>query len=239
MRTALFIAVIIGLVIISALIYSSKRTFDQPDSDMVTNPKPITYIPIGDSYTIGRGVEAKDRWPNVLNEHLNRQGIAVELVTNPALTGYTVRDAINYELPEVERLKPGFVTVFIGANDCCSVRGIERFDQEYRELLDKLQAVMTNPDNIVLITIPNYTKTPAYRSAGNDRAFEEVEKAYNQVIKNNGAERNLPVADIYPLSLTMTGAGDYILDGIHPSAQGYRKWESVIYPVVLNAVKNL
>jgi lysophospholipase L1-like esterase len=238
MRTALFIAAIIGLVLILARIYTSKSTVNHPDSVMVTNPKPITYIPIGDSYTIGRGVEAKDRWPNVLTERLNRQGIAVELVANPALTGYTVRDAINYELPEVERLKPDFVTVFIGANDCCSVRGIERFDQEYRELLDKLQAIMTNPKNIVLITIPNYTKAPAFRSSGNDKLFEDIEKAYNEVIIKNGTERNLPVADIYPLSLTMTGAGDYILDGIHPSAQGYRKWESVIFPVVLNVVKN-
>ena len=205
----------------------------------MTDKKPIKYLPIGDSYTIGLGVEAEDRLPNVLAKHLNKAGIGIELMTNPAVTGYTVRDAINYELPEIESLKPDFVTVFVGANDCCSIQGVEMFSQEYRELLDKLQTKMTNPNNIVLITIPNYTKTPAFRLSGGNETFEDLEKVYNTIIKEIGAARNLQVADIYPVSQTMTSDSDYILDGLHPSAQGYRKWESVIFPVVLNVVKDL
>jgi len=47
----------------------------------------------------------------------------------------------------------------------------------------------------------------------------------------------LAVADIFPISQTMTQVNDFIFDGLHPSAQGYQKWEKTIFPVVLNKIQ--
>lgn len=191
----------------------------------------IKYIPIGDSYTIGNGVAESERWPNVLASNLKNQGINIELVANPAVSGYTVEDAAKAELPLVEKLKPDFVTVLIGANDNFRQIDVDIFQSEFVAFLDELQAIMPNPKNIVLITIPNYGKSPAL--VGEDIEFisKSIEE-YNEIIKSEAEKRGFKVADIFPISQTMTGAGDYISDGLHPSAQGYAKWEKVIFPVV-------
>ena len=196
----------------------------------------IKYISIGDSYTIGNGVSPFGRWPNVLVKNLNQQGIEINLIANPAISGFTVRDAIRLELPAVAQLKPDFVTVLIGANDSFSGNPASAYQNDLIELLDKLQPILTNPKNIVLITIPDYTRSPAglpYQ-AGNQSAIIEQ---YNQVIKEQAAQRGLMVADIFPVSQTMISAEDYIDDGLHPSAQGYAKWEKVIFPVVLELLE--
>lgn len=196
----------------------------------------ITYLPIGDSYTIGNGVLVTDRWPNVLTRHLNEAGVEVQLVGNPAVSGYTVSDATEYEIPLVEDLKPDFVTVLIGANDNFRGTSVEVFEKDLKELLDKLQSMLTRPQNIVLITIPDYSKSPAGQSY-NTTAISLSLTKYNEVIKSEAKSRGLQVADIFPISQGMTGREDYISDGLHPSAAGYAKWEKVIYPVVLEALK--
>lgn len=197
----------------------------------------IKYIPIGDSYTIGNGVAESERWPNVLASNLKNQGINIELVANPAVSGYTVEDAAKAELPLVEKLKPDFVTVLIGANDNFRQIDVDIFQSEFVAFLDELQAIMPNPKNIVLITIPNYGKSPAL--VGEDIEFisKSIEE-YNEIIKSEAEKRGFKVADIFPISQTMTGAGDYISDGLHPSSQGYTKWEKIIYPVVFELLKS-
>lgn len=196
----------------------------------------VTYLPIGDSYTIGNGVVEKDRWPNVLVKHLNEAGVKVQLVGNPAVSGYTVQDAIRRELPAVKSLKPDFVTVLIGANDNFRGTDVKIFEADLKELLDKLQGMLKNPTNIVLVTIPDYSKSPAGQGYDAAAISLSLEK-YNEVIKSEASSRGLQVADIFPVSQDMTGDADYIPDGLHPSAQGYAKWEKVIYPVVYEFLK--
>lgn len=200
------------------------------------NKGEVSYIPIGDSYTIGNGNLEENRWPNVLVRHLNEAGINVKLVANPAVSGYTVRDAIEIELPVVERLKPDFVTVLIGANDNFRQTPASTYERGLKGVLDKLQSMLANPKNIVLITIPDYSKSPATSGYNTTGVSESIED-YNQIIKSEALIRGLKVADIFPVSQTMTGRDDYISDGLHPSAQGYAKWEKVIYPVVYEFLK--
>lgn len=199
--------------------------------------KGIKYVAIGDSYTIGLGIAEEDRWPNILVNHLKKEGANIDLAVNPAVSGYTVRDAIEFELPIVKKIRPDFVTVLIGANDNFGQKDAETYRQELRELLDKLQLIVTNPKNIVLITIPDYTKSPAlrlYQKKGMSKLIEE----YNEIIKEEGGKRDFTIADIFPMSQTMTSDIDYISDGLHPSAQGYIKWERIIFSVVFDLLRN-
>jgi len=221
--------VVLGLLALGWYIISGKES--KNTTIETTSEAKIKYIAIGDSYTIGNGVPESGRWPNVLVKNLRENGVDIELISNPAVSGYRVRDAIETELPIVQRLRPDFVTVLIGANDNFGQIPVNIYRQELIELLDKLQSMLTNPKNIVLITIPDYSKSPAaagYKTSGASESIEE----YNKVVKDEAEKRDLKVADIFPVSQTMTGREDYISDGLHPSAEGYAKWEKVIYPVV-------
>jgi lysophospholipase L1-like esterase len=242
-KRLLVVGLLLGAVLIFAIWFLTRENSTQPmQSPPQTQNNPadpsgkIRYVAVGDSYTIGLGVRADERWPNVMARNLNNAGVNIELVLNPSVSGYEVQDAIEIELPKVEKIRPDFVTVFIGANDNFRSKDADIYNKDLTELLDKLQPMLTNPKNIVLITIPDYTKSPAgrgYDTGSQSRLIEE----YNQVIKDEANKRGLKVADIFPLSRSMTGSEDYIYDGLHPSGNGYLKWEKVIYPVVLELLK--
>ena len=225
---------IFALIIISW--YLNKEIQNTVGNTKLANAA-ITYVPIGDSYTIGYDVNENDRWPNVLVNNLKKEGINISLVSNPAVSGFTVRDATYFELPEIEEIKPDFVTVLIGANDSFGQRDINIFEKDLIELLDKLEEILPTPKNIVLITIPDYS-IPLQTEGFDKKSLSKSIEEYNRVIKDQAQKRKLRVADIFPISQTMTQASDYTQDGLHPSSLGYLKWEKIIFPVVFKLLKN-
>lgn len=188
----------------------------------------IKYIPIGDSYTIGEGVEEHERWPNQLVKNLRTLNVDIEILDNPSVSGFTVMDAIKHELPNVEKLKPDIVSVLIGANDNFQMADIKMFEKEYEMLIDGMQHSIANPQNILIITIPDHTASPAFKLYGDTRDLSETIVLYNNSIKRIAKERNLYVADIYPVSQKMKDPVSFTADGLHPSSLGYSKWEEII-----------
>ena len=234
----IFVGVVFIVITLVLFILYLKQSSQKPQKVQFTNLEiGMRYVAIGDSYTIGLDVAEEDRWPNILTNHLKKEGINIHLVANPAVSGYTVKDVIKMELVEVEKIKPDFVTVLIGANDNFGQKDAETYRQELRKLLDKLQLIVTNPKNIVLITIPDYTKSPALKLYKKEDMLKLIEE-YNEIIKEEGEKRDLTIANIFPMSQTMINDDDYVSDGLHPSAQGYIKWERIIFPVVFDLLKN-
>ena len=58
--------------------YLSVLLFSCQATDTVTNmpqaPEPITFLALGDSYTIGKAVDETLRWPDQLADDLRKQG---------------------------------------------------------------------------------------------------------------------------------------------------------------------
>lgn len=234
----IFVGIVFIVITLVLFILYLKQSSPKPQKAQFTNLEiGMRYVAIGDSYTIGLDVAEEDRWPNILTNHLKKEGINIHLVANPAVSGYTVKDVIEMELVEVERIKLDFVTVLIGANDNFGQKDAETYRQELRKLLDRLQLIVTNPKNIVLITIPDYTKSPALKLYKKEDMLKLIEE-YNEIIKEEGGKRDLTIADIFPISQTMISDDDYVSDSLHPSAQGYIKWERIIFPVVFDLLKN-
>ena len=57
--------------------------------------EPISYLALGDSYTIGEGVQEEMRWPNQLAEKLREYNYRVEEVNIIAKTGWTTRNLLD------------------------------------------------------------------------------------------------------------------------------------------------
>jgi len=231
--------VIILLLSTFALVFSFWyfNQISQKSNMQITSNGKIRYVAIGDSYTIGYGVSEKNRWPNVLVYNLKKEGINISLVANPSVSGFSVRDAIEFELSEVERIKPDFVTILIGANDSFRQEETKTYQKDLIELLDRLEKILPNPKNIILITIPDYSISPQAFGFPKEELSKLIQD-YNEVIKEEGNKRGLRVADIFPVSQTMIETSDYIEDGLHLSAKGYLKWEKVIFPVVFDFLKD-
>lgn len=200
----------------------------------------VRYAVIGDSYSNGEGATPEQSWPSLLTQHLKKQGIALELVSNPSITGWTTQQAIENELPEFMSVRPTFATILIGVNDY--VQGVppHQFEKNIIVLLDSMQRVLPDPHALVIITIPDYSITPTgklFQVGGN--ASSGIE-GYNAILASQAKKRNLTIVDIFTLSQHMQDSPGLIAtDGLHPSAKEYALWEHLIYPAVLQTVQQL
>jgi len=191
----------------------------------------MRYVALGDSYTIGTGAGASDRWPDRLCAALGRDP-GLELVANLGVNGYTSADLIRRELPALEALAPELVSVLIGVNDV--VQGIPTATYEANvvvildALLERLPA-----DRLFAVAIPDYTVTPAGAEFGDPRRRHDSIVAANVVMARQAALRGIGWVDIFDLS--RRAAGDRTLvasDGLHPSGAQYALWIERIAPVV-------
>jgi acyl-CoA thioesterase I len=188
----------------------------------------LRYVALGDSYTIGTSVAVAERWPEQLVARLPQ----LELVENIGVNGFTSRDVIEVELPQLDRLRPGIVSLLVGVNDV--VQGVP--EATYRRnvglLLDEL-VQRVGADRVFLVTTPDYTVTPAGRDYGDPTIQAAAIRRNNAINIELAAARGILVVDIHDLSLGAARDRSLVAsDGLHPSGAQYRLWVDRIEPVV-------
>jgi len=223
------LAILFFVMVVGIILYPKKNT--QLTKKTIQNNKLLRYVALGDSYTIGLGVRDEENWPNQLVKKLNSQREKVVLVANLGVSGYTAEDAIKYEAPELKTLKPDLVTLLIGANDNFMGLDRETYKKDLQLLLDQIQNSLSNPKNLIIITIPDHTRTPSWRIYMDKEETSKSIVEYNNIIKAEAKKRDLLVVDIFPLSQSLTEKTYYIEDGLHPSYEGYKKWVEIIFEV--------
>ena len=174
----------------------------EPDPQQPQQPQQqVPWLALGDSYTIGHGVSAAERWPVQLAAQL-----ALPEPTLVARTGWTAADL--QAALDAASLGPGqfaLVSVMVGAND--QIRGsgnlgnarpaTEPFRAAIVSLLERAVSLSVggDPRRVVVLSLPDWTCTPAglKRSiAVNDSGLSAtvVERqidSYNSVLRE-GAE---------------------------------------------------
>jgi acyl-CoA thioesterase-1 len=231
-KALVLLVIIVGAVVL-VVVFQHHKTGGNPVKHTATAPGTIRYLPLGDSYTIGQSVAEQDRWPNQLAARYDAQGKPWQIVANPSVTGYTTQDLIDRELPLVSQLKPDFVTVLIGVNDYVQGVPAATFQKNLEYIVTSLQRDVSEPQNIVLVTIPDFGKTPTGAEFGSPAASEAGVEAFNAIIKQVAGSYKLAVADIFPVSQAVASDPSLIAaDGLHPSAKEYTAWTDVIYQVL-------
>jgi lysophospholipase L1-like esterase len=197
----------------------------------------IRYVAIGDSYSIGEGASPEESWPAILTRHLNAQGLHVDLVANPSVTGWTTQQAIDRELPIFIQSKPTFATLQIGVNDW--VQGVDEqtFRQRFTSLVDQMLAVLADKKHLLIVTIPDFGVTPTGGRYARGRNISEGLTRFNQIVAEEAKKRGLQVVDVFPISKQMRDDRSLVAaDGLHPSAKEYALWETRIFPTVLQLI---
>jgi acyl-CoA thioesterase-1 len=193
----------------------------------------LGYVALGDSYTIGTSVGEAERWPNQLVARLaGRSGVGLRLRANLGVNGYTSGDVIATQLPQIEALQPGFVSLLVGVNDV--VRGVpeHRYQANVALILDRL--LETLPRNrLVTVATPDYTVTPQGPRYGDPVAQRAGIQRNNSIFRTLATERSIAFVDVYDLSLRAADDRSLVAsDGLHPSGRQYSLWVDRIAPVV-------
>ena len=201
----------------------------------------VTYLALGDSYTIGENVEPTGRWPMQLAAALRADGIVIDgmAVASPriiATTGWTT-DELSAAIDAAEPLgdQHALVSLLIGVNNQYRGRAVDEYAHEFATLLERaIGFAGRRADRVFVLAIPDWGVTPFAAQSGRDTATIARElDAYNAVAAKICADRGVVFIDIAPFSRAR-GAEPAMLadDGLHPSAAMYAEWARLALPAV-------
>jgi lysophospholipase L1-like esterase len=194
----------------------------------------LSYLALGDSYTIGEGIAEHGRWPVQLAACLRGEGIALADPRIIAATGWTT-DELSVAIDAAEPLGEwDVVSLLIGVNNQYRGREAGEYAQGFAALLERAIAFARGrSDRVLVLSIPDWGVTPFARFEAGNRANIAAEiDAYNAVARDVCEARGVAFVDITPLSRER-GAEAVMLaeDGLHPSAEMYEEWTRLALPV--------
>ncbi|UZD23309.1 SGNH/GDSL hydrolase family protein [Algoriphagus halophytocola] len=231
---------LISLALLSIFSCSSTKSMQPDNTPDPMNPEipdtsnQLTYLALGDSYTIGEGVSESGRYPNQLLARLNAENpkswAEAKII---AQTGWTVDEldrGINAQSIEGEIYD--LVTLSIGVNNQYRGLAVEDYQKDFEQmLLRAIQFAGINSNHVVVLSIPDWGITPFADQSGRDQNQIAAEiDAYNQAKKEICEKHEVKYIDI-TAQYRSVGARPEMLaaDGLHPSAELYKLWTEKLY----------
>ncbi len=195
---------------------------------------PRRYLALGDSYTIGEGIAAEDRWPVQLADALRGAGIALDAPEIIATTGWTT-DELDAAIDAAAPVGPfDLVSLLIGVNDQYRGRDVALYGPAFSALLERaIGFAGGNASRVFVLAIPDWGVTPFGAHSGRDVAAIARElDAYNAAAAAICAARGVAFVDIAAVSRAHGGEADMLADdGLHPSAALHTEWMQLALPV--------
>jgi lysophospholipase L1-like esterase len=193
--------------------------------------KPLTYLALGDSYTIGEGVPAAENFPNQLVSLIRKKGTRISDPQIIAKTGWTTDELMNAIKGATLLPKYDQVTLLVGVNNQYRGRSVDEYSLQFEILL--LRAIqLAGGDNthVTVVSIPDWGATPFAREKGKDRAkvTEEI-NAFNKENRDIAYRYKVKYVDITPGSReAMIDPELLTQDNLHPSGKEYGRWANAI-----------
>ena len=214
------------------LVSCNDDSADRPSEP--TSAKPLTYLALGDSYTIGESVTAAERYPVQLTERLNADGLDVEAPKIIATTGWTTRNLIDgIAAEDIEGNTYDLVSLLIGVNNQFQGKPLPEYRTEFTELLNAAIAFAGGDRaRVFVVSIPDYGYTPFGQN--NQASISAGVDAFNDAARSITLAKEVDFFNITDISREWA-AGDNTLvasDGLHPSGEQYRRWVESFYAAV-------
>lgn len=200
----------------------------------------LRYAVIGDSNSNGENAGPGQQfspdeiaWPAQLAQRLTDEGLPVELVANPAITGATVEQAAAEELQPFEDARPDVATLMLGGNDYVNGVTPEDFRTQFRDLLDEMIEIVGGAERVVVVSPTAFYVTPS----GKDyiTSLDEAEAAMTEIsgiVEEEAADAGAPFVSVFEISEGMGDDPSLVTpDGLHATEKELALWTDAITPV--------
>lgn len=197
-----------------------------------------TYLALGDSYTIGEQVEAKDNFPHQTVALLNKTGLQVADPKIIAVTGWTTDELAAAIKAENITGTYSFVTLLIGVNNQYRDRTVENYKEEYTQLLGQaIGFAGGNPDKVFVLSIPDWGTTAF--AEGRDRGHIATEiDAYNAAKEAITKAHKCHWLEITQSTREHGTDETYLVgDKLHYSGKEYAVWAERLAEMVYSELK--
>jgi lysophospholipase L1-like esterase len=194
----------------------------------------LSYLALGDSYTIGESVPIYESFPYQLVQLLRAKGLAVQAPEIVAKTGWTT-DELQAGINQTKLLPAyGMVTLLIGVNNQYRGRSVSEYAQQFESLLKQSIAFAGGKkERVVVLSIPDWGQTPFAKDRDRGKIAQEID-AYNRTNREITLRYGIHYVDITPG--TRQVAKDPALvagDGLHPSGKDYARWAGAVAEYLL------
>jgi len=233
--------VIVLLISLLGCAKSSTHTDTKMDTTQTEKSgNQLSYLALGDSYTIGEAVPQDQSFPYQLAATANLQALKIGKPTIVATTGWTTNELQAAIKSTSLQPKYDIVTLLIGVNNQYRGYSIDTYRTEFKDLLQTaINYAGGNAAHVFVVSIPDWGATPFGKQSGRNVAdiAKEID-AFNAVNREETIKRSVSYTDITLAS--RNAATDVTLvagDGLHPSGKMYQDWAAHILPSVLSVFK--
>ena len=196
------------------------------------------FLALGDSYTAGTSVPARDAWPWQLSVLLRQNNVSCQDPVVIAHEGWTADELV----AGFDAAKPtgtfDLVTVMVGVNNQFRGGSIERYRRQLDAVFRRaLAAAGGDAHRVVGLTIPDYGVTPF--AAGHDAAHiaREIDD-FNKAFREEANRRGVRVVNVTTVSrFARTNRTLVSEDGLHPSARLHALWARLVLPAARAALQ--
>ena len=204
--------------------------FESVEIDLINsgNSK-LSFLALGDSYTIGEGVNENERWPNQFVEVAYENGLDFEKPEIIAETGWKTFDLLNAIGQTNFTQKYDYVSLLIGVNNQFNSRSIDEFEEDLNKLIDKMNSLKKSNGNIIIISIPDWGYTPFGNSYNREEISSEI-NLFNNSLITFANSYGLKYVDVTEISRRALNESNLLAsDNLHPSGLMYLEWAIKIY----------
>ena len=193
----------------------------------------LSFLALGDSYTIGEAVHPEERWPVQLARMVREQhGIDLAEPHIVAQTGWTTGELASAVGAASIAGTFELVTLLIGVNNQYRGLDIEAYRREFRDLLRTANRFARgDTKHVIVLSIPDWGVTPFAADRDRGRIAREID-AFNAVNFDVSAGEGTHYVDVTATSRA-NEPGLVASDGLHPSGEQYRCWAGLVARVVM------
>lgn len=193
----------------------------------------ISWLALGDSYTIGQGVNATERFPAQTLDLLKLRSIKTAQLTYIATTGWTSAE-LDKSISQQNLAYYDFVTVLIGVNDQFQGIDTSTYSKNFKSILNRaIQATRGESQHVLVLSIPDYSLTPEGKKLDTTKIKREID-LFNSLNKKVAKDYKCQYLDITVLGREAKSNPSWVAkDGLHPSALAYKKWAEQIHPFII------
>ncbi len=191
---------------------------------MEAQPNALSYLALGDSYTIGESVKESERWPNQLALALNNKGVAVSPPKIIATTGWRTDNLMDAIIKADLRHDYDLVSLLIGVNNQYQRKPADQYAIEFEDLLKTaIQMAKGKPTNVFVVSIPDYGYTP-FGLSRKESISKQIDE-FNAINKKITEKYKVAYYNITDISRKGLDEPSLVAtDKLHPSGKMYTLW---------------
>lgn len=196
-----------------------------------------TYLALGDSYTIGEGVEKQRNFPHQLTQYLQeRYQLDFSAPDIIATTGWTTAELAEGIAGRIPLQQYDMTTLLIGVNNQYRGQDVQVFIKEFTQLLyTAMLHTRKGAAHVFVISIPDWGVTPFAQDRDRDQIAREI-AVYNRLKRSIATMNKCRFIDITPDTIKNGSDPSYLVaDALHYNEKAYGNWARIIAPVVASA----